>query len=95
MKDVNRLADVATVVETYARTGELEKPRELNDLEGDLRELKAGDVRLSFYEVTDDLHGKPVIRLTEGFLKTQLPTQRKHINWGLRVVREDRQYESL
>lgn len=94
-KDVNRLADIVTVFEAYAQTGELEIPRELNFLEGDLWELKAGDVRLSFYEVNNDLHGKSVIRLTEGFFKTQWSTQRKHINWGLRVVREDRQYESL
>jgi len=89
-KDVSRLADVVDVLEDYARDRELDEPRELNFLEGDLWELKAGDVRISFYEVTDDLHDKPVFRLVEGFLKTQLTTQRKHINWGLRLIREDR-----
>lgn len=94
-KDTERIADIADLLEKYARFGQLEIPRELNYLRGDLWEIKPGDVRLPFYEVNDASHNITVVRITGGFFKTQLLTQRRHINWGLRVVREDRASESL
>lgn len=92
---VQRLADLADVFEDFARNGKLEVPRELNQLKDDLWEIKPGDVRLPFYETTDTAHGIAVVRLTSGFYKTQQLTQRHHINWALRVMREDRGHESL
>ena len=89
-KDTNRLADVATLLEDYARFGRLEIPRELNHLRDELWEIKPADVRLPFYETNDTAHELTIVRLTSGFFKTQLLTQRRHINWGLRVMREDR-----
>jgi hypothetical protein len=89
-KDTQRIADIVTLFEQYAGTGELEEPRELNHLRDDLWEIKPGDVRLSFYEIEHGAHDLPVIRLTTGFFKTQWPTQERHIRWGLRVMREDR-----
>ena len=65
-KDVERLADTVIVLEDYARKGELEMPRELNKLRDGLWELKAGDVRLPFYELGDRAHSLVVARLTSG-----------------------------
>jgi hypothetical protein len=88
-RDIQRLADAATLLEEYANEGTLERPRELNHLRYELWEIKPGDVRLPFYELADISHGLLVVRLTSGFLKTQRFTQQQHINWGLRVARED------
>lgn len=90
-KDADRLADVVQVLKDYAIEGTLEIPRELNELRGELRELKAGDVRLPFYEFTDDSHPKTVTRLTSGFIKKQGETPRHEIDNGLWVIREDRE----
>lgn len=94
-KDVQRLADVATLLEEYARLGTLKIPRELNQLRGDLWEIKPGDVRLTFYEFTDVIHPVRVARLATGFLKTQLRTQRHQVDKALWVVREDSENESI
>jgi hypothetical protein len=89
-KDRDRITDVAMLLEEYAREGQLEITREINYLRDDLWEIKPGDVRLPYYLVVDTLHDAPVARLTSGFLKTQHLTQHRHINWGLRVAREDK-----
>lgn len=89
-KDIQRVATTAVLFEIYARTGSLIRPRELNHLRDELWEIKPEDTRLSFYEIEDTLHEVAVVRLTEGFFKTQQLTQNRHIRWGLRVAREDR-----
>jgi hypothetical protein len=88
-KNTLRLADIAIRIETYARTGNLETPRELNDLRDGLREIKAGDVRLPFYELIDENHLAMIARLTSGFFKGTQETPRKQIAKGLWVMRED------
>jgi hypothetical protein len=90
-KDTQRLADIAIVFEEYGQTGSLKIPRELNELRGGLREIKAGDTRFSFYELTDSDHSAVVTRLTGGFLKGTLRTPRGEIDKGLWVMGEDRQ----
>ena len=89
-RDRRRLADVAILLEEYAREGTLERPRELNHLRAELREIKAGDVRLTFYEFIDQVHSVRVTRLTTGFIKRQQRTSRREIDRGLWVIREDR-----
>jgi hypothetical protein len=88
-EDTQRLAGVAIQLEAYAQEGTLEIPRELNHLRDDLWEIKAGDARLTFYKVTDDLHPVPVARLTSGFIKKQERAPRREIDKGLWVIRED------
>jgi hypothetical protein len=90
-RDLRRLADAAQILKDYAIAGDLEIPRELNDLRGELRELKAGDVRLPFYEFTDESHPKTVTRITSGFLKKQDKAPRGEIDKGLWVMREDKE----
>jgi hypothetical protein len=88
-RDLQRLADVAILLEEYAREGTLETPRELNHLRAELWEIKPGDVRLTFYELTDSLHSVGITRLTTGFIKRQERTPRREIDRGLWVMGED------
>jgi hypothetical protein len=90
-QDLQRLADAAVLLEEYAREGALEVPRELNHLREELWEIKPGDVRLTFYELTDGLHSVRVTRLTTGFIKRQRRAPRREIDRGLWVIREDKQ----
>lgn len=86
-RDADRLADVLVRFERYAMTGTLAVPRELNDLEQGLREIKAGDVRLPFFDVPKSPTN--AIRLTSGFIKRTWMTPRKYINEALWIRRED------
>ncbi|WP_020544481.1 hypothetical protein [Nonomuraea coxensis] len=86
-KDVVRLAEILVRFERYALTGSLAVPRELNDLRGGIREIKAGDVRLPFFDVPRSNAG--AIRLTSGFLKKSWRTPRRHIDEAIWVRRED------
>ncbi|MFD8112235.1 type II toxin-antitoxin system RelE/ParE family toxin [Streptomyces microflavus] len=86
-KDQDRLADILIVLETYAHKGHLEIPRELNRLTEDIQELKAGDARLPFFDVTNSNSG--AVRLTHGFNKRQQRTPRREINRAKWVKRED------
>lgn len=90
-QDERRLADAALLLEEYAGEGTLEIPRQLNHLREELWEIKPGDVRLTFYELTDDLHSVHITRLTTGFIKRQQRAPRREINRGLWVIREDKQ----
>lgn len=85
--DRDRFADILVRVETFARTGSLIVPRELNHLNGDLWEIKAGTVRLPFYYRKEEACGQ--VRVTHGFVKKTSKTPRKEIDLGLAVVRED------
>ena len=86
-KNLNRLADIAVRFEEYSLHGTLEVPRELNQLTPIISEIKAGDVRLPFYE-TNTCHSR-VARLTHGFVKRQQRTPRKEIHKAEWVYRED------
>lgn len=66
-KDRARLADILMVLEDFAHRRELVFPREINDLEDGIRELKPGDVRLPFFDVPGTRVG--AVRLTHGFIK--------------------------
>jgi phage-related protein len=85
--DRDRLARILIRFEAFAKRGELEVPRELNELRDGLWEFKAQRDRIPFFY----LHGdKPrALRVTHGFLKRQLPTPLREINWALRIRRED------
>lgn len=85
--DRDRYADILVRVETFARTGTLVVPRELNHLSGDLWEIKAGTVRLPFYYRKQQTCGQ--VRVTHGFLKRTPKTPRKEIDLGLAILRED------
>jgi hypothetical protein len=75
-----RLADIAVRFEDYAHRGTLRVPRELNDLGDGIREIKAGNVRLPFFEIENQEHSPVgVVRLTNGFVKKTWNTPRKHI----------------
>jgi hypothetical protein len=90
-QDEQRRADTAILLEEYAREGTLETPRSLNHLRDELWEIKPGDVRLTFYELTDPLHSVHITRLTTGFIKRQELAPRSEIDRGLWVIREDKQ----
>ncbi|MFF4311693.1 hypothetical protein [Streptomyces sp. NPDC001507] len=66
-KDRARLAVILMVLEDFAHRRELMFPREINDLEDGIRELKPGDVRLPFFDVPGTKVG--AVRLTHGFIK--------------------------
>lgn len=85
--DRDRLADILVRIETFARTGTLIVPRELNFLSGDLWEIKAGTVRLPFYYRKEAPCGQ--VRITHGFVKKSVKTPRREIDLGLAIIRED------
>jgi hypothetical protein len=90
-EDAQRLADMAIVFEEYGQRGTLRIPRELNQLRDELWEIKVGDIRFPFYEVTDEKHSATVARLTGCFPKQTLRTPRREIDKALWVMGEDRQ----
>ncbi|MEV6863279.1 hypothetical protein AB0M44_20020 [Streptosporangium subroseum] len=86
-RDAERLADILVRFERYAITGSLAIPRELNDLRDGIKEIKAGDVRLPFFDVPKSSTG--AIRLTSGFIKKSWRTPRGYIDEAIWVRRED------
>ncbi|MDH6577570.1 hypothetical protein [Kitasatospora sp. MAP5-34] len=86
-RDLDRLADIAIVFESFARRGTLEVPRELNELGDGLREIKVGKHRFPFFH----LEGSPAgaVRLTHGFLKGTWPTPRGELDKAKWVRRKD------
>jgi hypothetical protein len=88
---LRRLADVAIVLNEYAREGRLRIPLEMNHLQGDLWEIKVGDTRLPFYELNDALHDTIATRLTHGFKKGQWPTPKGEIRKGRWIIGQDGQ----
>jgi hypothetical protein len=89
--DLQRFADVAIVFEEYGSRGTLRVPRELNQLRDGLWEIKAGDIRFPFYEMTDGHHPAVVARLTGAFTKGTRRTPRREIDRALWVMKEDMQ----
>lgn len=87
------LADALIRLETFARSGQLEVPRELNHLHGDLHEVKVGTLRLPFYYRPGASCGQ--VRLTHGFVKRGQRTPRKEIDLGLAIIREDRKHDGV
>lgn len=75
---IGLLAAVAVRFEDIATTGDLEVPRELNDLGDGIWEIKAERVRLPFYWSAQPC-ASPVIRITHGFWKGTWNTPRKEI----------------
>lgn len=88
-KDRNALAVIALIFEEYARTGELEFPRELNNLHDGIREIKAGVHRFPFFHLPAETHTDSSVRLTHGFLKQGPQAPREHIDRAKWVRRED------
>jgi phage-related protein len=89
-KNLDRLADVAVRFEDFARRGTLEVPRELReDLREGIGEIKAGDVRLLFFNAVASCHSLRIVRLTHGFIKGTERTPRREIDKALWVRRED------
>lgn len=86
----NRAADIAIRFEDYARFGRLRAPRELNELESGIKEIKAGDVRLPFYEAHAIDHSD-LIRLTHGFHKNSKECPLPEIRRAIAIRREDQQ----
>ncbi|MFC8778844.1 hypothetical protein [Streptomyces nigra] len=84
--DRARLADILMVFEDFAYR-QLTFPREINDLEKGIRELKPGDVRLPFFEVPGTSVG--AVRLTHGFIKRSRRTPRGEIRKAVWVREED------
>ncbi len=83
-----KLATILIRFEDFAYTGELDRPRELNYLQDDVWEIKAGTPRLPFFCVTDRSHGK-VVRITSGFDKKQGRTPAGEIRKALWVREQD------
>lgn len=79
-------ADGLVRVETFAATGELDIPRELNRLTDDLHEIKARTLRLPFYY---PVAACAQVRITHGFVKRSEKTPRKEIDLGMAIIRED------
>jgi hypothetical protein len=86
---LRRLSDIAIRFEEYAQMGTLRIPLELNQLTDNIWEIKAGDVRLPFFEVPESPSG--AVRLTSGFIKGTWRTPRKFIDEAEWVRREDLQ----
>lgn len=86
-KDRARLAVILIVLEDFAHRRDLTFPREINDLEDGIRELKPGDVRLPFFDVPEAKLG--AVRLTHGFFKGTPWAPRKEILRALWVREED------
>ncbi|WP_143668747.1 hypothetical protein [Streptomyces sp. b62] len=86
-KDRENLAVILMVLEDYAHRRELIFPREINNLEDGIRELKPGKVRLPFFEVPRSTVG--AIRLTHGFMKGTRWAPRGEILKAQWVRRED------
>jgi len=89
--NIRKLAAIAICFETFANTGELARPRELNDLEDDILEIKGDAARLPFYLLTDNSHGQ-VARIVGGFDKREWRTPRKHIRDAIWVRGQDVQW---
>jgi hypothetical protein len=87
--NLRRLADIMVRFEDMARLGTLPIPRELNELRGGIWEIKAGNVRLPFFDV--DRLPITELRVTSGFLKRQERTPRREIDRAEWVRREDLQ----
>ncbi|MER7168903.1 type II toxin-antitoxin system RelE/ParE family toxin [Micromonospora sp. NPDC000207] len=87
-KGISRLADVAMRFEDFARTGDLEIPRELNELVEDLWEIKVQKVRLPFFWLQKPFDSTAV-RLTHGFMKGTEKTPRKEIYRAMWVRKAD------
>jgi phage-related protein len=83
------VSDMLIRLETFARTGKLIVPRELNYLRGDLWEVKAGTLRLPFYYRKEASCGQ--VRLTHGFVKRSERTPRREMDRGEAIIREDQQ----
>ncbi|MER6782625.1 MULTISPECIES: type II toxin-antitoxin system RelE/ParE family toxin [unclassified Streptomyces] len=86
-KDEERLASILVRFESFARRGTLEIPRELNELQDGLWEFKAGTDRVPFFYLAESESN--ALRATHGFIKRQLRTPRKEINWAKRIRKED------
>ncbi|TDC05822.1 type II toxin-antitoxin system RelE/ParE family toxin [Actinomadura bangladeshensis] len=89
-KDRDRIADIAVRFNDFAVNGRLRAPREINDLEDGIKEIKAGDVRLPFYEEQAGGH-RGLVRLTHGFSKKQQKCPLKEIRKAIAIRREDQQ----
>ena len=89
-KDVERAINIAIRFDEYARTGRLRGGTlQLKNLRAGIREIKAGDVRLLFYDATAQSH-QDLLRLTNGFLKTGDNTPLRHIRYAVKIREEDR-----
>lgn len=86
--NVKKLAAIVICFEAYANTGELVRPRELNELEDGILEIKGDAARLPFYLVMDNIHGQ-VARIVGGFDKGEWRTPRKRIRNAIWVRGED------
>jgi len=94
-RHIDRYADLLYRFETFALTGELDVPRELRHLVGEIWEIKTSRDRVPFYKVkhagqSDGL----VARLTHGFEKRKGRTvdgkiPRKHLDKAAWIARED------
>jgi hypothetical protein len=78
-------------LEASKKAQDLQRLADAAVLREELWEIKPGDVRLTFYELTDGLHSVRVTRLTTGFIKRQRRAPRREIDRGLWVIREDKQ----
>lgn len=88
---LQELADIAIRFEKLALTGRLVPPDEINDLGGDLFEIKGrswAGIRLPFYYRRDHSHIR-AIRITSGFIKSSMSTQRRHKNFARMIWSED------
>jgi hypothetical protein len=86
-----KLATILIRFEDFASTGYLEQPRELNHLQDEIWEIKAGVSRLPFFYVNDEPHGR-VIRLTNGFDKKEEITPVARIRRAVWVRDQDAQW---
>jgi hypothetical protein len=90
-RNETKLATILIRFEDFATTGYLEQPRELNYLEDDVWEIKAGVSRLPFFYADDAPHGK-VIRITSGFDKKQESAPAREIRKAKWVRDQDAQW---
>lgn len=90
-----RFAGILVRFEAFSIYGELEPPRELNYLRGNLQEIKTQQDRVLFYEVPATANHRRAVRLTNACEKRVSKTSRgklprKHLELGEAIERIDR-----
>lgn len=90
--NVTKLATIAIAFEEFVYGPEPQQPRELNYLEDEIWEIKAGVSRLPFFYLKDRLHGT-ALRITSGFEKRQQKAPRGEIRRAIWVREQDSSWQ--
>jgi len=93
----SRFTDILARFEALSIYGELEPPREINDLRGSIREIKTAEDRILFFEVAATTRHRRAVRLTNACEKRVSKTShgrlpRKHLELAEAIERIDREH---